>query len=175
MKRLLIHSCVFMASLILGCGDTGEPSQSGVPPVVQCTLLGCDDGALYTGKLSLNGADPTTLEVTVCVNGACETAPIQAVQAGVGNYSCSVGSRLRCTLSAPADGSAGNLSIVVAPPAGMDPLASLQDGDRYDVTFGAQGQTPLLKLGATAGYRVIKPNGSLCEPTCKQVTLTPSP
>jgi hypothetical protein len=173
MERIWHRAIWAMAMLMLGCGAKNDTAPAGIPGGTQeCTLVGCDSGAFYMGSFALKNTDPTTLQVTRCINGSCETAPVQATAPLA--FSCSTATRLWCNLGVSADGTTGVLWLNFLPPAGADPLTSLQDGDQYVVSLARPGQLPVVTLSATAGYRTSKPNGPNCAPTCKQVQLTPS-
>lgn len=157
-----------------GCGAGGDFATAPTPRL--CTLAGCENGALYFGPIVLGGTDPLTLQAQACINGSCDTQALRQQSGSQPIFDCS-GPKLRwCTLQVDVSsgGAKGSISILSAIPSGVDPLVYLQDGDTYQITIGVPGQQPLLSVGAAAGYKVSQPNGQGCQPTCKQLQLTPT-
>lgn len=150
----------------IGCG-----SNTDVPPGGVCTLIGCDSGAIYSGLVSLGGADPTTLEVRTCMNGTCDTQKLRAVPSSSVLFECLGPLTLECQVQL--NGTMANFDILTKIPKGSDPLTYLNDGDMYQLTLGAPGQTPIVTRTEVVTYKVFKPNGTGCSPTCKQVILMP--
>lgn len=172
MHKTFFHTLLFVFAV--GCGAQGGVEQPGNPQTPQvCTLIGCTSGATYLDNVPLNGQDPALMEVTRCINGACESAPVKAIPGTTSSFTCGTASRFFCELSVP-NPTTASLFVEIPPPTGTDPLVSLQDGDQYVVTIGVPGQPAWLKLSATAGYQVHRPNGPGCAPVCKQVALVPS-
>ena len=174
MRKLFLQAFLFVAAV--GCGNADGPAGQPMVPAEPgiCTLIGCTSGATYSGSISLNGQDLAMMQATRCINGSCESAAVRPVAGTTNGFTCSTASRFFCDLTLAQDKASASLLIEMPAPTGSDPLMSLQDGDQYDVTIGIPNQPPALKLSTTAKYLIIRPNGSSCAPTCKQVPLLPS-
>lgn len=176
MQGLTRWSAILVITSALGCGVSGDLTHPGTPGGSRlCTLAGCVSGAYYFGSIPLPANIPATVDVTRCINGSCETAQVTFPTALSRVADCSTADRLYCTVSLGSDTTMASLWIEMHAPAGSDPLVSLQDGDTYDVTIGAPGAAPLVRLTATAGYKISYPNGFDCAPVCKQVQLAIAP
>lgn len=158
---------IFSMGLLLGCEDPIDPG------LHTCTLLGCLDGANYFNQFSAGSANINNLELRVCINGQCENLPIRFTGTTSMRFDCSGSRRQTCQISYR-EKTTLSLYLTIAAPQGSDPLVSLQDGDRYEVSIGEPGLAPILKLDTVAKYQLSQPNGPSCAPTCKSVLLTPA-
>lgn len=171
LEELMRNECallaIFSMGLLLGCGGPLDPGPQ------TCTLIGCLNGANYSNRFSAGSANINNLELRLCINGQCDNLPIRFTGTSSMRFDCSGSRRPACQISYM-EKTTLSLDLTIAPPQGSDPLVSLQDGDRYEVSIGEPGLAPILKLDTVAKYQLSQPNGPSCAPTCKFVQLTPA-
>jgi hypothetical protein len=155
--------------LLLGLlGLAGALSQCSTT-AGSCSLIGCVNGAVVNGQVSIALAELEGASVTICFNDTCEDATLRLVGAGDSLARCDFADapRRSCVAERISD-SKVKLKLAYTLTGGELP----SDGDRYSFRVRTAGDPDgeLVDQSFDAAYEDFEPNGEGCEPTCQVAT-----